>query len=491
VANAYPGFYQGLTPACSFTDAWSSAMQYVDYVGMRNYFEHPEKWQPGVVWSPDAIAAVEGHPTPLNAVTFTEAIPFSGEPSRDCPGVPAEQVYHEDRNPLGVRCTLQDYMVNIFGTRDRSVWERVEKQLGHGFAGRPFDNVGVEYGRKALMDGRISMAQFVDLNVKAGGGDIDVTFGPDRSEADRPALERVYRSGAVNQGTHLDKVAIIDLRGPDPGAFHDVYRTYAMRARLEREHGTAANQVLWRGQVPLLGDAGYTGQAIVAMDEWLAAVEKDPRDLPLPRKIIADKPASLTERCTNGAGSELPPAECDAVVQSYSTPRIEAGMPLADDTIKCELQPLERSRYQPLSVSDDHWAQLQRAFPKGVCDYSKPGVDRVPTVPWLSYKDGPGGKPLGDPPKSKSCVDRRKFTFRIHQPRRGRVVSAVAYVNGKRVKRVRGRRVTRLTLKRLPQGAFTVRIVATTSRGSKTVSTRRYRGCKKGKPRTRVQGPRG
>ena len=30
VANAYPGVYQGITPACSFTDAWSSAMQYVD-----------------------------------------------------------------------------------------------------------------------------------------------------------------------------------------------------------------------------------------------------------------------------------------------------------------------------------------------------------------------------------------------------------------------------------------------------------------------------
>ena len=41
VANAYPGFYQGITPQCSFTDAWSSAMQYADYVGLRNYFERP------------------------------------------------------------------------------------------------------------------------------------------------------------------------------------------------------------------------------------------------------------------------------------------------------------------------------------------------------------------------------------------------------------------------------------------------------------------
>ena len=490
VANAYPGFYQGITPACSFTDAWSSAMQYVDYYGMRNYFEHPEKWEPGVVWTPDDIAAVEGHPTPVNAITFTEAIPFSGEPTRDCPGVPQEQVYHEDSNPNGVRCTLQDYMINIFGPRDPSDWERVEKQLGRGFAGRPFDNVGVEYGRKPLLDGRITMQQFIDLNVKAGGADIDANFTPDRAEADRPALERVYRSGAVNQGTNLDQVAIIDLRGPDPGAFHDVYRTYAMRARLEREHGTTANQILWRGQVPLLGDTGYTGQAIVAMDEWLAAIEKDTRDVPLARKVLEDKPPGLKDRCTNGNGTELSPAECDATVQSYSTPRIEAGMPQADDTIKCDLQPLERSRYQAQGITDAQFEQLQRAFPTGICDYAKPGPDRTPTVPWLSYEDGPGGKPLGAVPKSQSCVDRRKFTFRIHQPRRGRVVSVVAYVNGKRVKTVRGRRITRLTLKRLPRRTFTVRIVATTNRGSRTVSKRRYSGCKKSKPRTSVRGPR-
>jgi hypothetical protein len=405
VANAYPGFYQGITPACSFTDAWSSAMQYVDYVGMRNYFENPDRWEPGVAWTPKEMSAVEGHINPVNAITFTEAIPFSGEPTRSCPGVEDAQVYDENTNPEGVRCTLQDYMVNVFGTRDKSDWEAVEKKLGRGFAGRPFDNVGVEYGREQLMDGTITQAQFTDLNVKIGGADIDATPGPDRIEADRPALERVYRSGAVNQATHLDQVAIIDLRGPDPGAFHDVYRTYAMRSRLEREHGTAANQVLWRGHVALFGDVNFVDEAIVAMDEWLAAVEKDPRDIPLGKKIIEDKPESVHERCTNGAGTDLPPEECDTVVESYSSPRIQAGMPFTDDTIKCELAPLRKSHYLPLQVSDATIAALQKAFPTGICDYAKPGVDRVPTAPWLSYKAGPGGVLLGDPPASLPVAD--------------------------------------------------------------------------------------
>ena len=399
VANAYPGFYQGITPACSFTDAWSSAMLYVDYQVLRRYFENPGAWEPGVAWASDDISAVEGHPNPANAVTFTTAIPSSGDPSRSCPGVPASQVYDAQTNPKGVRCSLHDYMVNIFGRRP------------NGFAQRPFDNVGIEYGRKALMSGAITPAQFADLNLKLGAFDIDYNPIQQRTAADRPALSYAYRSGAINQATNMDEVAIIDLRGPDPGAFHDVYRTYAMRARLIREHGTAANQVLWRGQTPLLGDVDYTNESIIAMDRWLASVEADKRKVPLARKIIERKPSDLKERCTDGApgGSDQPASVCDASVQSYSSARIEAGMNQADDTMKCNLRPLRREDYAPVVFTDAQFAKLRTAFPEGVCDYTKPGVDRTPTVPWLSYADGPGGKSLGEPDRSKSfgCLARR------------------------------------------------------------------------------------
>src|SRR5204863_8650917 len=113
---------------------------------------------------------------------------------------------------------------------------------------------------------------------------------PARNWPDMPGLQRVYTSGAANEANNLNRVAIIDLRGPDPGAFHDVYRTYAMRARLLRNFGTAANQVLWRGQVPLLGDSNYVDQSVFAMDRWLARVDADHRSVPLPNKTIAHKP---------------------------------------------------------------------------------------------------------------------------------------------------------------------------------------------------------
>src|SRR3954454_14852167 len=481
LANAYPGLYQGITPQCSFTDAWSSSFQYVDFQLLRQYFEDPSKW--GAPWDPHSMAEVEGHISPLNAITFTEVIPSGGDPSRACPGLTSDQVFDEKSNPKGVRCSLQDYMVNVFG-----------KRASDGYAQRPADNVGVEYGRKALAAGTITASQFVDVNAKIGGFDINYNPSPKRVEADRPALEHVYQSGAVNQADNLDKVAIIDLRGPDPGAFHDAYRTLVMRARLDRNFGRHDNQILWRGQVPLLGDPAYTDQPILAVDKWLSVVEKHPRSMSFADKIIQDKPKDITDRCTTGAGQDIPAEECDNVVQSYTDPRIEAGMPFADDTIKCELRPLRRSNYFPLHFDDASWAKLEKAFPNGVCDYSKPGVDRTPTVPWLSYQDDDGnvvygGRALGDAPvsepvnalglrSSSHCVSRRSFRVHVRAPKGARLRSASVYVNGKRRATRRGRKLALpVNLRGLPRGVVRVRIVARTTTGKRVVAERRYRTC--------------
>jgi putative cell wall-binding protein len=385
-ANAYPGLYQGISPACSYPDAWSSAMQYVDYELLRDYFESGDGVAAG--FTPLQWAAVYGHPNPTNPITFTEVIPSSGNPSRSCPGVPSEDVYHPEDNPDGVRCSLQDYMRNIFGTFPDT-----------GFARRPWDNIGVQYGLQALSDGLILPSQFVDLNASIGSYDYDYRHVTERGDGDPFALDALYRSGANNTASNLDEVAIIDLRGPDPGAFHDVYRTYALRERLIREHGHADNQILWRGSVALFGDVTFSNEAIFALDRWLAAVEADDRDVPLAEKIVEGRPADVDHRCTSGAGQDAPAAYCDTVVEAYSTPRMEAGMPETDDVQKCALKPLDPADY-PVDFTEEQWATLEATFPDGVCDYSQPDPHKTETVPWLTYANGPGGQPLGDPPAS-------------------------------------------------------------------------------------------
>jgi len=326
-------------------------------------------------------------------VTFTTAIPNGGDPTHSCAGLDASKQYNAKTNRHGVRCTLQDYTVNVVGKRKKD-----------GFANRPFDNVGIQYGLKGLREGELTAAQFVDLNANIGGLDIDGVVQKQRSKADDIGLYRAYHSGLVDTASNLNNVAIIDLRGPDPGAFHDVYRTYAMRARLLRNFGTAANQVLWRGQVPLLGDANYVDQSVFAMDKWLARVDADHRAVPLSRKIIEDKPTDLADRCTNGGGTALPSWVCDETVAAYGTPRFGADEPSTDDVLKCQLKPLRRSDY-PVTFTADQWKRLEKAFPTGVCNYGKPGVHQIATQTWLTYQDARGrviygGKPLGAPPRS-------------------------------------------------------------------------------------------
>jgi len=51
-------------------------------------------------------------------------------------------------------------------------------------------------------------------------------------------------------------------------------------------------------------------------------------------------------------------------------------------------------------LTDEQWGRLQAVFPEGVCDYGRPGFGQEASVPWMTFEDGPGGMPLGDPPVS-------------------------------------------------------------------------------------------
>jgi len=428
VANAYPGVYQGVTPQCSFTDAWSTAQQYTEYIGLRRYLEDPATFPEHRI-TPVQWPSIFGHANPANQITFTTAIQNSGEPSRNCPGVPREDVYDENTNPDGVRCTLTDYMRNVFGVH--------EDGPDAGKARRPISNIGVQYGLSGLLSflgdnvgdptrPPLTPDQFVALNAGILGTDLDYNQTEERVPVDELAQERVHRSGAANTASNMDTVAIIDLGGPEPGAFHDVYRKYSMRDRLIREHGTAENQVFWEGQTPLLGDSSFVDDSIRKMDEWLAAVEADTRDVPLAQKIIdARGPAGVTERCVGAFGTDVPLPVCDVTVDAtiYSSPRIEAGggdpapvngvgpatVGFTDDRLACETMPIEDFIYAGKSFIDvftpAQQATLNEVFATGVCDYSKPGIGHQDTVPWLTYQDDTGnvifgGVPLGDPPLS-------------------------------------------------------------------------------------------
>jgi hypothetical protein len=74
----------------------------------------------------------------------------------------------------------------------------------------------------------------------------------------------------------------------------------------------------------------------------------------------------------------------------------------------------------------------------------------------------------------RRCASRRRFTIRLSR----RLVSARVYVNRRRVRTLRARRLrARVDLRGLPRGRFTVRIVGRTRGGRTLVRQRAYRTC--------------
>jgi hypothetical protein len=191
-----------------------------------------------------------------------------------------------------------------------------------------------------------------------------------------------------------------------------------LRARLDRDFGEHANQVIWGGPVQIIGNVDFFRQGLIAMDGWLGAVARDHAAIPLAQKVIADRPADMHDTCFNGLFGVINPGLC-SFVHVYSFPRVVAGEPLTNDVMQCQLKPLAPSDF-PVTFTSAEWAGLEAAFPTGICDYSKPGVDQQPTIPWQTYQTASGavidgGRPMGQPPQSTPCTTAARRAHRLRR----------------------------------------------------------------------------
>ncbi|MGH3881539.1 MAG: DUF6351 family protein [Actinophytocola sp.] len=410
IADAYPGLLDGLVPSCSFPDLYMTAHEVVDCGLLLRYYNTTSPQ----LWTVEAQrAAVDGTADVGPCQSWITVFGFDGhwfDPRTSCvwrsafvqpAGVVLEQpewVYDPQTNPHGARCTLQDHQVAIFGRRPPQAWGEVEQRIGSGFANRPYDNVGVQYGLRALESGLITPEQFADLNEKIGGYDIDKNWQSQRSAADLAAVEIAYRAGAVTFGRQLAKTPIVDLRAADNNEVHTDFHSYAMRARLEQANGHHDNQVIWTSAgVAFAPDEQSMNQAFLLMDAWLAGIEADPSSEPLEVKVRRHRPAQAVDACWIAGRKVTDPGTCRAAFPYFGNPRTAAGGPLANNILKCQLTPLSRADYG-VSFTDEQWARVLRAFPSGVCDHSQPSVGQHPPTPWLSFADGPGGRPVGPAP---------------------------------------------------------------------------------------------
>ena len=382
ITDNYPGLLDGIIPGCSFPEVGFAAINFItDAWLLDTYFNS----KAAVPWSAEQMRRVTGfllYETAPNVAGGAHRIdPKPGTTS--CAAVPGEKRYDAVSNPRGVRCTVYDHTVNVYG-RDPAT----------GFALRPLDNVGIQYGLGTLNASGISVDQFLDLNEKIGGFDRDATIVPQRTVADLSAARAAYQTGRLTSGRGgLASVPIIDFRDYNDalpgGDIHVRYHSFSMRKRLDKANGRHDNQVmvvndnrfgLYSTANPLLREA------ILKMDRWITAIKADTRDIREIDKVVQNKPADVQDGCYSRdptpvfiAQAQVREQEaittCGMLYPTNSFPREVAGADVASDIVKCQLKPLTPSDYA-VAFTPAQWARLQAIFPSGVCDWSKPGIEQ-------------------------------------------------------------------------------------------------------------------
>jgi hypothetical protein len=274
-----------------------------------------------------------------------------------------------------------------------------------GYARNGYDNVGVQYGLKALTSGQLTPAEFLDLNEKVGtwkpasqmvqeGCPFTPTvcadpaqfdpwsarnMRPGRTTGDRIAIKGAYESGHVFVGK-ID-IPIIDWRHylEDQLDMHNTHQSFATRQRMLNYDGNASNQVIWFTDARPAVAFDQTPQALTVIDEWMRT---------------GRKPAAAVDKCFTTAGAEIasgpnvwdgilnnrPAGTCTSTFPIYGTSRTQAGGPIEGSIYVCALQSVSaaiaKGLYGSWTPTAEEKLKLEQIFPTGVCDYSKPDAAR-------------------------------------------------------------------------------------------------------------------
>ncbi len=408
IAQLFPGLLDGLQPSISFPE---TLMPNVFECRLANTVFQSDT----VRWTTAKQVAIQG----FNAgtcnnwdVSFASALVRADATAAGFYGMggcgvtePANvaNVYDVATQSGSIRCDVFQTNANLLGTNAK------------GYARRPIDNVGVQYGLGALNRGEITVADFLDFNSQVGGFDGDGYAQAARHVADPDALRLTYEGGFVNgfNGPGLANIPIITQRdnASNVGDIHDTMQDLIIRARLQRANGRADNQIIWTSSAEAAGtgfDVGSTSLEVI--NAWLDNIAADPAPASID-KVVGNKPALATDACWDKSGNRIaepastnPADACNRIYPRFSTLRLETGEPLVQDVMKCHLKAVDPADYPAGAFSDPaNLARLNAVFPSGVCDWSQPSVGQVPAtaIQWSTFSGSAGFVPLGDPPVSR------------------------------------------------------------------------------------------
>lgn len=398
-ADNYPGIFDGIIVGLSFPDVTSATIFTLADARLLNYYfteVNPDGFDQGQEL---AISGFAEHASIANLSRgaarldplFTEGA-SDEEQGSEFSIVELEQQRYSADNPSGIRATVYDHTVNVYGK---------VAGINSSVAARPLDNVGVQYGLEALNEGVILPRQFIDLNRDIGGFDRDFKHVNVRTQADSSAVKSAVESGRILYGgAGLRNTPIIDYRSyldrREGGDIHMIVHQFSTRQRLINANGHADNQVMQVG-----GRWGFDqgapdlGELFRAMDSWVMSIKADASTASSAQKTINNKPEQLVDACWNNEASPRlkvierqrvgGSGECAELYPVFSTPRHVAGAPLANDVVSCVLRPIDFDQYA-VEFSPEQRLELFDAFPEGVCDWRAPDKNEASHQgTWLSF----------------------------------------------------------------------------------------------------------
>jgi putative CocE/NonD family hydrolase len=309
-------------------------------------------------------------------------------------------------NPLFGSESNWDLLGDQVDDIERTHWDDAREAYGTdpetGFARVPWDNVGVQYGLRALQRGDITAEQFLDVNARVGSwkdphemvqevapfvgvdggsfGQADIpaliggqlAFDPwsslnarlsdddgqtpaPRRAGDPEAIADAYGSGLVFMGAPEREIPIIEARDHLEHVLdmHNVHQSFAVRQRLLDNQGHSDNLVIWWLETDEDGDspavADFYHDAFDTIAEWIGNLEADAS-----LSVAEARPGAAVDRCVDVEGQEIAAGDevwagvlddaadgaCTQRFDIFSTSRIEAGAPITGDVWKCQLMPV-------------------------------------------------------------------------------------------------------------------------------------------------------
>ncbi|NIB41139.1 hypothetical protein HBA55_16165 [Pseudomaricurvus alkylphenolicus] len=424
LAQNHPGLLDGIIPLYSYPDMISQTIYVLDCEPLEYYFDvqdrHNHRWRD---WS--ERVAVEGLSSADAKVNYFNVLDTLASLARGDfdrisrnfeGGSECVQSWRGltplIHNPRFVH--FQRYFSKeVQRLTQWTHWEDLHMFYGRdqsGFARSTWDNVGVQYGLAALVQGRLEIEEFLELNARVGGWKTAEQMQPERywflqgqwfpvefsawshqnlnlsdseknpaprTQASLEAIEAAYRSGHVFLGD-ID-LPILDVRHylDRKLDMHHASASFMTRARLNKRMGRSDHQAIWISHRKF----NPVNDAFTVMDEWLLNLKANPD-----KGVAGNRPVEAGDTCFGRRGNVIARGEgvwdgewngrqegrCSKVFPSYPTSREIAGAPINGDIFKCHLQPVktavEKGVYGKLDMGA-YVARLERIFPDGVCDY--------------------------------------------------------------------------------------------------------------------------